>query len=448
MFIHAGSLLMPRQNLVLGTPLSLSRWKTHPFWPHAFLAMYAVGSTITFELNVKIYLSEIIAIIAILFMTWRPTVNNYYYLRKIILIYTIWIGAITISDLINESLFFNWAKNAATPLLGAVSLIVCSTALAANPKSLLTFFFFMAASKGLFGEPLYSNDYQGVSINWENIINDINFFKVKIEPAFTPFIIFIACLSVKNNLKFSIFLFTITTVIYFFMDSRSSGLIFFIATLILFLIQYRINFKRRLWVITLATIFVGSLSYVGYISYTLAYNSSGHNGRQLAVMDNPYNPLELVMKGRSEWSVLPLAIAERPVFGWGSWAEDKDARFLTIRAEEATGDAFSLVDVQGSLGYIPAHSVVGSAWLWSGILGFVLMLWLLRTILRMGSLLNFISWPLLPAVAVMFLSVLWGYFFSPSISVRLGFPIALASLIVLTSRAQKPLEKNNHIWPK
>jgi hypothetical protein len=165
-------------------------------------------------------------------------------------------------------------------------------------------------------------------------------------------------------------------------------------------------------------------------------------------MDNPYNPLELVMKGRSEWSVLPLAIAERPVFGWGSWAEDKDARFLTIRAEEATGDAFSLVDVQGSLGYIPAHSVVGSAWLWSGILGFVLMLWLLRTILRMGSLLNFISWPLLPAVAVMFLSVLWGYFFSPSISVRLGFPIALASLIVLTSRAQKPLEKNNHIWPK
>ncbi len=410
--------------------------KKYPFWPHLFMALFGVGWAVPFDFGARIYGAEFVSLLGFLILPWRKTLLKQSNLKKIIFIYIIWLGVIALSDLINQSSIFDWARNSSTPVSGAVSLIVCSAAIAARPRALLTFLFFTAASKGLLGEASYGDALREYAVTLETIQENTNIFKVRIEPVLTPFIILIASLNKRQQLKSAAYLFATTGAIYLLLDSRSSGLVFFLAAAFLAKIHLGIKLRRRIFLVGLASLIVVSAGYTGYVKYTLTYNPDGHNGTQLQQLDNPYNPLGILVQGRSEWSVLPLAISERPLLGWGSWAEDKNLRFSSIRAEKTTGDPYALIDVQENQAYIPSHSLVGSAWLWSGILAFGLMVWLLRIVVGMGLQLGASSSPLLPAAALFLMSFLWSFFFSPPMAVRLSFPIALATLVVLTDRKQ------------
>lgn len=172
-------------------------------------------------------------------------------------------------------------------------------------------------------------------------------------------------------------------------------------------------------------------AYLAYVQYTLSFNPDGHNGKQLQRTENPYNPLDLLLQGRSEWLVIPAAIAENPLFGWGSWAEDKSSYFSILRAQRLDEEISSSVIKN----YIPAHSLIGSAWVWSGLLGFAAMLWFLRIIWTISLRLPGSRSPLLPAVIFLLFLLFWHYFFSPPMHVRISFPITLAALIALTRGA-------------
>jgi hypothetical protein len=412
------------------------RSKRDPFWPHLFMALFGAGWAVSFDFGARIYGAEFVSLLGFLILPWRKMLLKYSNLKKIILIYMIWLGAIALSDLINQSSIFDWARNSSTPISGAVSLIVCSAAIVVRPRALLTFLFFTAAAKGLLGEASYGDALREYEVTLETIQENTNIFKVRIEPVLTPLIILIASLNMKQQLKSAAYLFAITGGFYLLLDSRSGGLVFLLAAAFLAKIQLGIKLRRRIFLLGLVSVLAVSGGYAGYVKYTLTYNPDGHNGRQLQQLDNPYNPLGMLVQGRSEWSVLPLAISERPLFGWGSWAEDKDLRFSSIRAEKTTGNPYALIDVQENQAYIPAHSLVGSAWLWSGILAFGLMVWLLRIVVDMGLQLAASSSPLLPAGALFLMSFLWSFFFSPPMAVRLSFPIALATLIVLTDQTR------------
>jgi hypothetical protein len=226
----------------------------------------------------------------------------------------------------------------------------------------------------------------------------------------------------------------VTSGIYFAVDTRATGLVLLLSALMLIIINN--GFRARIGHILLGgglcAIF-GYIFYVGYAFYTIEYNSQGHNGQQLLRLESLYNPFSLLLQGRSELLVWPRAFAERPLFGWGSWAEDEDGRFTLLRLallEVRTPVDSALNDVRN---YIPVHSLIGSAFVWSGFLGLVAILWFLRVFLLMGSRIPLIKSHLLPAVVFLFFQVLWHYFFSPPQHVRLSFPVALASLIVLTN---------------
>jgi hypothetical protein len=435
-----------------GSPLLLTKQKTiesskgryerHPFWPHLYLAMFGAGWATSFDFGVRVYGAEIISLIGFLFLPWRKVLDRYLNLRKIILIYLMWIGAITLSDLINQSSIFDWVRNSATPLMGGVYLIVCCAALSANPRALLTLLFFTALAKGLLGDATYGDAFQDITLSLETIQENSNIVKVRIEPVLTSLIILVACVRKNNQLNIAVYLFVMTGAFYLLMDARSGGLIFLAAAAFLAKIQLGVDLRRRRFLIGLVTVLVVSVGYTAYVKYTLAYNPTGQNGKQLQQLENPYNPLGLLAQGRSEWSVMPLAISERPLLGWGSWAEDENLRFSYIQAEKTSGENYTVIEEQENKTYIPFHSIVGSVWLWSGILGFGLILWLLRTIWNIGIALNLSSSQLTPAAAVMFFSLLWHYFFSPPMVVRVIFPIALATLIVVTDRTQKTLKNN------
>jgi hypothetical protein len=162
-------------------------------------------------------------------------------------------------------------------------------------------------------------------------------------------------------------------------------------------------------------------------------NPNGHNGKQVKELENAYNPFSLLLRGRSEWLVWPTAFSERPLFGWGSWAEDKDGRFALLRIVLLETGTFPTANTQGQKSYIPVHSLFGASFVWSGLLGLVAMLWFLSIVISMGRRLLLSRSYLLPAVTFLLLQILWHYFFSPPQHLRLSFPVGLASLIVLTS---------------
>jgi len=217
-------------------------------------------------------------------------------------------------------------------------------------------------------------------------------------------------------------------------------LIFFLSALTLSAIHWRYRPKLgQTLVATVAAVVIGYAAFYAYVDYTLTNDPYGHNGRQLARALNPYNPVELLMQGRSEWLVMTTAIAERPIFGWGSWALDVDNRFVHLRAERI-GIFYEDHIRQATSGiYIPSHSVLGSAWLWSGFLGSISVVGLLIIVIRMGFRLPTVGRAVLPLLTFFTIKFLWDFMFSPPQVVRLSYPVSIAVLTVLASWHAKKL---------
>jgi hypothetical protein len=403
-------------------------------WPHLLMALFGVGWAVTLEVGVRVYIAELIVIMAIIFMPWRKAWCQYPMARAVLGAFALWSVAIAIADLANATALFDFARNVATPILGGLSLLFALTALSRNPLALLTFLAATAVAKGVLGEPAYGDAFDELALSLTSVSQDSNFFKVRIDPFLMPAILLLACLVSRKGFVFAAFIFVTASVGYFLIDARSSGLVFFLSALALFAIHFRFRPKlSQMLVAGVGVIAVGWGAYSGYTAYTLNYNPSGHNARQLALMENPYDPVELLLQGRSEWLVMGTAVAERPLFGWGSWAVDKNNRFAQLRSERLGVNNLRPRGGASSSRYIPVHSVVGSAWVWSGLLGLIAMVLLFRTLVSMGFRLPFASSKLAPAAVFLAIMTTWHFFFSPPQTVRLFFPIALSVLIVITA---------------
>ncbi|MEF2554098.1 hypothetical protein VQ042_22640 [Aurantimonas sp. A2-1-M11] len=405
-----------------------------PFWPHILMALFGAGWAVSFDVGVRLYGGEIVALVCLPILPWKSAYRRHRMVRSIFGAYSLWVAAIILADLWNGTGLFDSARNMATPILGGISLLFVVSVTAQNPKALLSFLAATALAKGILGEPLYGDRFSEVALELASLTADTNFFKVRVDPFLTPAILLIACWLGRKNLLTAAVVLVSASLGYFVFDARSSGLVFFLSAMTLVAIYFR--FRPRMGQILIAGVAATALSYsayVAYVDYTFANNPLGHNGQQLTRMEDPYNPFELIIEGRSEWLVIPSAIAERPIFGWGSWAIDKDYRFTYMR-EVITGSYnFESVERESYLGFIPVHSLLGSTWVWSGLLGFAAMLRLLISASTMASRLpRSPERILLPAVTFFTLLMFWHFFFSPPQAVRLFFPVALGCLIVST----------------
>lgn len=418
--------------------------KRHPLlWPKVFMALYGAGWSISFDLGVRLYGAEIVTFIGLALIGWGWALKKYRALRKILFIYLFWAIAIVISDLVNETAIFDSLRNLATLIIGAGGIVFVLTALSKQPSALLFFLGAMAITKGILGEPLYGDAFSNLSLSLESLQNHTNFFKVRIDPFLTPAFLLIACLIGRKSLALAAAIFIAASLVYFSLDARSSGLTFFLSGSILVMINY--GFRPRPGQIAAAGValaMVGYGAYLAYAHYTLTQNPYSQSGRQLQFVQNPYNPFDLLRIGRSEWVVMPTAISERPLFGWGSWAVDKDRKFAYLRAERIGGyNGAELTNQQGQI-YIPAHSLIGSAWLWSGLLGFIAAAALLRIIFALSLQALLVRSIILPAAVFLTIQLFWHFFFSPPQVVRLFFPVAIATLVVLTANIAHKKRRN------
>ncbi|MFX4296134.1 hypothetical protein [Pseudosulfitobacter pseudonitzschiae] len=399
------------------------------------MALFGVGWAVSFDLGVRLYGAEIVSVFGLMLVQWKRLPAQYPMLKKIISAYALWVLAIGLSDLVNGTALFDSARHMATPIIGTALLVFVVAAFSRKPTAILTFLAATAIAKALFGDAAYGETFSDQALTWTNINADTNIFKVRLAPSLTPALLILACWAGSRSLLRGSLVLFIASIGYFAMDARSHGLIFFFSATSLVFIH--IGFKPRVNQIIVAGLLgscVGYVSYIGYVEYTLAYNPNGHNGKQLLRLENPYNPLELLLTGRLEWLVWPIAFAERPLFGWGSWAEDPDGRFTFLKLALLNTGTSAINAVDAKVNYIPVHSLIGAAFVWSGLLGLFAIVWFLRVVLAMGRRLLLAKSYLLPAAIFLFYMLIWHFLFSPPQHVRLSFPVALGSLIVLTSQ--------------
>lgn len=404
-----------------------------PIWPHIFMALFGVGWAIAFHAGVRLYGAELVTLVGLIIVPWWATLRRYPMAGQVLGAYALSVVAIAIADTVNGTALFDTARNIATPILGGLTLLVVLASVSRNPKALLTFLAATVLAKAALGEAAYGDRFGDVAVSLGSLAQDTNFFKVRIDPFLTPAVLLAACLVARHSLLRAALILGIACVGYLAVDARSTGFILFLSAVVLTAIHFR--FKPKLGQLVAAggvTLFVAYGAYVSYVKYTLTFNPDGHNGQQIVRMANPYNPIELVLRGRSDWLVMGSAIAERPIFGWGSWAIDTEHRFSYLRADRIGSSDYGRIGSAQAWGYIPAHSLVGSAWLWSGIIGFLAMVWLLRIVFAMAIQLPRAESRFLPVVIFYTLMLSWHFLFSPPQTIRLFFPVALAGLIVVT----------------
>jgi hypothetical protein len=409
-----------------------------PLWPHVLMCMLAIGWSLAIDVDVRIYAAELVSVVVMLLIRWRGFFTRYPAVMPILGAYFVWVVAICLSDLANATHYFDTFRNVFTPIVGGISLISMLAAIDRNPNSLITFLVITSVSKAFFGEPIYGEKYSDALVNVDAILNNTNLFKVRIEPALTPFLLVIAAWVGRNKASLSALILGLSGIFYLALDARSSAVAFLLAAGIVATIGLRVRPSPKQVAIGLVSLLPFAYAgYIAYVDYTLTYNPGGHNGKQLLLLSDPYNPFQLLLEGRSEWMVMPEAIAEHPIIGWGSWARDTELKYTFLRFEKTGGTNYDLFSYEDDF-YIPAHSLIGSTWLWSGLIGLTSMLWLLSSLVRFGKRLSTLQTFCLPILAFFWVVLIWHFFFSPPQVVRTNFHILIASLIVFTSASTSP----------
>lgn len=250
-----------------------------------------------------------------------------------------------------------------------------------------------------------------------------------------PLVINIALLfSLVSKWKNYCLLFVAVGILFVVAGARSSGLLMFITGLVAFWaekIPSLFSGKKALYTF-------GSLAVFGYSIYCLyAYAvvsgmlSSG-NSDQLLRCDNPYNPLELMIRGRAEVWVGWQAFMEQPVFGHGSWATDNTGHYIDLMQKAQNYVAAPLNEMSF---LIPSHSVIVGIAMSNGLLPFLTVTALIMMFVRYGFSAIRHTPNKYKVILVFFLfDIIWTAMFSPISHFRLTIPVEAAVIFALYKR--------------
>jgi hypothetical protein len=403
------------------------------------MLLFGAGWTFSFSLFGAIYGSELLAIALLLTLKPLRLIETNADLRRVLAAYGLILLGLVVSDFANTTAFNFALKGWATPIFAAVLLIFVTATLGKNPISNVKYYLFASAlSNLLLGNGAYraTGVGGGHSSSWANISGDDNLLKVLVVPFLMP-LLALTLFHLRNRWRRAAQLIALgTTGFLFSYDARSAGLVALAMAFVVTAVRRprRVHAKQLFSLLGVGLV-GGYLAYVGYVYYSLNYNSDGHNARQMSNLGNPYNPMMLLGIGRPEWLIAPDVIAEKPILGYGSWAQDNDQRFALIRAIATnTTDIYDATSGERDY-WIPTHSVVLASWIWGGLIGLSGALLLVATSMRIIVKALNARPEAIVFIAYFGTSLLWDLFFSPIQSLRLTAPIALGFLITVSVSA-------------
>ena len=315
-----------------------------------FVAVFAATQKIFVEYIGRFMVAEFVAIVGVLRLNISGLLSEIPELRQVLLGFAVLFFALLLSDLYNQTPSGDFLRGWASILFGGVSIIFLTGHMIRSPRTPYIFLV-MAVISSLV---LIEGDLN-MSIQQENS----NYFKARFVPVLVPLLALVASILWRIQRSSVILLLFISGITFLIFDARSSGVVLILASVLLFA-QLR-NLRPKLsYIVIVLTIFYGG--YVYYVNQVLNYGFGGKNSQQLTRAENPYNPLELLLIGRSELRVTTKAILDRPMIGYGSWAKDETGEYTLLYAALAE-NTLHVDNIEYSGGMIPAHSMLLTAWL-------------------------------------------------------------------------------------
>lgn len=223
------------------------------------------------------------------------------------------------------------------------------------------------------------------------------------------------------------------------LGSRSSGGIALATGLVTYMFEHRVlTYNKKFIVMSLVLgCMIGYAFYVYYVNRVLSGEITSGNSRQVFLCSNPYNPLELLMAGRSEVWIGWQAFMDKFWCGHGAWAYDFSGRYQRMML--AMHDELSTF-TRNQVSYhflIPSHSVLIGSGMMNGVFAFLSTGAIVAYFLRKGVL-SFVRcdnrYKLVLVYYVM--DLFWTALFSPQSHFRLTMPVAFAIIFVLSASVE------------
>ena len=323
-----------------------------------------------------------------------------------------------ISEIIVDNEFSNVMKGLAVTALSYMKLL-CLWPLVKHDGRRITWLFVCMVISGALSFQFLSD----TEFRMDYLLNGTEFsiFKFKIAPVLGDLLVFYSLLT--SGKGYVTWLAIFIGVLCMVLGARSTGLMIFLTGTIVFVIDHmgQVITKKQILVWSL----IGSLVVYGffaiYVTAVLNGTIKGGNSKdQFAKVENPYNPLYILLSGRSESSSSLAAIKDRPITGFGAWSKDPGYKYHKIQAK-SQGNIFVIKDGLSNL--IPAHSVILQTGVHEGVFAMLTMICILYFFIKRGilSLKNNSRYNFLVVYCIM--QLLWHGLFSPVSHFRNEFPI-------------------------
>lgn len=198
------------------------------------------------------------------------------------------------------------------------------------------------------------------------------YLKFYVAPLLISAFLAVSAIYVRKSLPI---MFALMGAVFILLGARSSGGMALTAGLLTFMLEHRaLTFNKKALLLSSVVLCVVAYSfYAYYVSQVLSGNITSGNSWQLFLCKNPYNPLELLLVGRSEAWVGWQAFMDKFWFGHGAWAYDSTGRYQRMMLE-MHDELQTMTRSQMSLHYlIPSHSVLIGSGMKNGIFAFLAM---------------------------------------------------------------------------
>lgn len=262
---------------------------------------------------------------------------------------------------------------------------------------------------------------------------DAAFVKMRIAPMLG---FLAAAFSIYLKSIINVMVFVISGVILVILGARSGGMFMIVSGVFGYLLSKgkKIRFSSPKFIFALLLCY---FMYVLYVDAVLSGTVQSGNNHQLFSLSNPYNPLELLVRGRGEFFVGITAFMDEFFLGHGAWAMDSTRKYWRLLAE-----------IQGTVYYsglgtvwMPVHSVFLGWGVYNGLIAFLAGM---RIVVKFSKMAFKSFWlvnrsPYIYMLSYSIIAFLWNGLFSPPSHFRLTLPIFMACIYFCYSRSFKKL---------
>lgn len=206
--------------------------------------------------------------------------------------------------------------------------------------------------------------------------------------------------------------------------ARSLGLITFLIGVFVWLVRFKkknVTTMLKKYSLIFIALFYGL--YCIYASKVMNGTISAGNNIQLKESTNPYNPLEIIKYSRTDSWMAFYAFLNKPLWGYGSWAEDPGYVYHYLMSNLKNED-FDKNQV-GS-GLVPGHSVIFGKGAYNGVFVMLITVAIIYFFVKRGVLLLNVDSSYAFIILYYLYSLIWHSLFSPVGHLRDSFPLFFA----------------------